>query len=86
MPYQEISATVTDKNLQAVKDAITAIETALPFLISLTDAERKQLFKVGPERLSFVQTRGRPRRTTPAFCPAVLTRRDLNPPWRCSRR
>jgi len=55
MPYQEISATVTDQNMQAVKDAITAVQTALPFLISLTEAERKQLHKTGASRLSFVQ-------------------------------
>jgi len=55
MPYQEISATVTDKQLQAVKDAIAAVQTALPFLISLTDDERKKLPKTGLARLSFVQ-------------------------------
>jgi hypothetical protein len=41
--------------MQAVKDAISTIETNLPFLISLTDDERRTLFKAGPKRLSFVQ-------------------------------
>jgi hypothetical protein len=55
MPYHNISAQISDKAMQAVKDAINAIETNLPFLISLTDAERKTLFKAGPKRLAFVQ-------------------------------
>lgn len=55
MPYQNISATVSDKAMQAVKDAIAEIESNLTFLISLTDDERKKLFKAGPKRLSFVQ-------------------------------
>ena len=55
MPYQNISAQVSDKAMQAIKDALAAIETNLPFLISLTDAERKSLFKAGPKRLSFVE-------------------------------
>ncbi len=55
MPYQNISATVSDKAMQAVKDAIAEIESNLPFLISLTDDDRRTLFKAGPKRLSFVQ-------------------------------
>jgi len=55
MPYQNISAQVSDKAMQAVKDALSAIESNLPFLITLTDDERKALFKAGPKRLSFVQ-------------------------------
>ncbi len=55
MPYQNISAQVSDQKMQAVKDAISTIETNLPFLISLTNDERRTLFKAGPKRLSFVQ-------------------------------
>ncbi len=55
MPYQNISAQVSDQKMQAVKDAISTIETNLHFLISLTNDERRTLFKAGPKRLSFVQ-------------------------------
>ena len=72
MPYQEISATVTDKNMQAVKDAITAIETALPFLITLTDAERKQLRKTGASRLSFVQNAAQAAQDNPDILPKTF--------------
>jgi len=70
MPYQEISATVTDQNMQAVKDAITAVQTALPFLISLTEAERKQLHKTGASRLSFVQNAAQAAQDNPNILPA----------------
>jgi hypothetical protein len=72
MPYQEISATVTDKQMQTVKDALTAIETALPFLISLTDQERKKLRKTGPERLPFVQGAGVAAQDNPDILPKTF--------------
>ena len=55
MPYQNISATVADKDVQAIKDAVTTIQQKLPFLVSLTAAERKGIFKTGPNSLSFVE-------------------------------
>lgn len=70
MPYQEISATVTDQKMQAVKDAITAIQTALPFLISLTEDERKQLRKTGASRLAFVQNAAQAAQDNPNILPA----------------
>ena len=55
MPYQNISASVSDANVQAIKDAVASIQQKLPFLISLTPDERKGIFKTGPNSLSFVQ-------------------------------
>jgi hypothetical protein len=55
MPYQNISATVSDADVQAIKEAVATIQTKLPFLISLTPDERKGIFKTGPNSLSFVQ-------------------------------
>ena len=55
MPYQNISATVSDATVQAVKDAVATIQQKLPFLVNLTPDERKGLFKAGPNSLSFVQ-------------------------------
>ena len=55
MSYQNISATVADKDVQAIKDAVATIQTKLPFLISLTPEERKSIFKTGPNSLSFVE-------------------------------
>ena len=55
MPYQNISAQISGETMQAVKNALATLETNLPFLIKLSDTERKALFKAGPKRLSFVQ-------------------------------
>ncbi|HEY2329033.1 MAG TPA: hypothetical protein VGI63_04390 [Verrucomicrobiae bacterium] len=55
MPYQNISATVSAANVQAIKDAVATIQQKLPFLINLTADERKGIFKTGPNSLSFVQ-------------------------------
>jgi len=55
MPYQNISATVSDADLQAIKAAVATIQQKLPFLITLLPGERKNLFKTGPNSLSFVQ-------------------------------
>jgi hypothetical protein len=55
MPYQNISATVSDADVAAIKAAIATIQQKLPFLISLTDAERKSLPKAGPNSLAFVE-------------------------------
>ncbi len=54
MPLQNIDATLTDADLQAVKDAFKTILQKLPFLVNLTAAERKTIFKTGPDSLSFV--------------------------------
>jgi hypothetical protein len=54
MPFQNIDATLTAADLQAVKEAFKTILQKLPFLVSLTAAERKTIFKTGPDSLSFV--------------------------------
>jgi hypothetical protein len=55
MPYQNIDASISAADLQAVKDALATIKQKLPFLITLTVDERKGTFKAGPNSLSFVQ-------------------------------
>ena len=55
MSYQNLSATVSAADLQAIRDALATIQVKLPFLVNLTPAERKALFKTGPNSLSFVQ-------------------------------
>ena len=55
MTCQNVSAEVTAADLQVIKDALATIRQKLPFLVNLTKAERKQLYKTGESRLSFVQ-------------------------------
>ena len=54
MPYQNIDASISAVDLQAIKDAFATIKQKLPFLVSLTVDERKSTFKAGPNSLSFV--------------------------------
>nr|VFJ60289.1 MAG: hypothetical protein BECKDK2373C_GA0170839_10804 [Candidatus Kentron sp. DK] len=55
MPYQNIDATLSPKDIEAIKAHIDAIVKKLLFLVNLTPKERKALFKAGPDSVSFVQ-------------------------------
>ena len=55
MPYQNIDAVIAPADLQAVKDAFATISQKLPFLVTLTAAERRTVFKAGPDSVSFVE-------------------------------
>lgn len=54
MPYQNISATLSDENLTHIKTAIATIQANMPFLISLTVDERRKRCKMGDKSLAFV--------------------------------
>ncbi|XHX77080.1 MAG: hypothetical protein RBJ76_21970 [Stenomitos frigidus ULC029] len=54
MPYQNISAKLTDADVQEIKEALATIEAKLPFLVNLTAEERRKLFKMGNKSLTFV--------------------------------
>ncbi|MBD2070314.1 hypothetical protein H6F93_22845 [Leptolyngbya sp. FACHB-671] len=54
MPYQNISATLTDEKLKEIKTAIATIQTNMPFLVNLTTDERRKRFKMGDKSLAFV--------------------------------
>ncbi|MBD2462021.1 hypothetical protein H6G89_13280 [Oscillatoria sp. FACHB-1407] len=56
MPYQNISATLSDADLQQIKTAFATIQDKLPFLITLTTEERRRLLKMGDKSLAFVNT------------------------------
>lgn len=55
MSYQNIDASLSAADMQAVKDAFATILQKLPFLVNLTPDERRSMFKAGPDSLSFVQ-------------------------------
>ncbi len=57
MPYQNISATLTETDLQAIRTSIASITAKLPFLITLLPAERRKAIKLtakGPDFLDKV--------------------------------
>lgn len=74
MPYQNIDAAVSATDLQAIKDAFAIIVNKLPFLVSLTGAERKATFKAGPDSLSFLTNAATAVRETPNIFPASFDR------------
>ena len=55
MSYSNIDATLSDADLQAIKDHYAGIISKLPFLVNLTNVERQRLLKTGSDSLSFVQ-------------------------------
>ena len=54
MPYQAISAAISDNKLQEIKTAIASIRANMPFLVSLTVDERRKRVKMGDKSLAFV--------------------------------
>ena len=54
MAENQISASLTPANRQAVMDAIATIKDKLPFLVDLTTEERRTLPKMGDKSRAFV--------------------------------
>jgi hypothetical protein len=54
MPNPNIDATLSTADAQAVADDINAIKQKLAFLVTLSNEERKGLFKTGASRLSLI--------------------------------
>jgi hypothetical protein len=57
MSYQNINATISPVDLQAVKDAVAVVLAKLPFLVNLTSAERQSIVKTGPTVSRLCRTR-----------------------------
>jgi hypothetical protein len=55
MAYQNITATLSQKDIQEIKAALQTIQQKLPFLITLSVEERRKLFKMGDKSLAFVK-------------------------------
>jgi hypothetical protein len=56
MAYQNITASLSPADIQEIKAAFATIEAKLPFLVTLSAEERRNLFKMGDKRLAFVNT------------------------------
>jgi hypothetical protein len=54
MPYQNITATLSNADIQQIKAALETIQQKLPFLVNLTAEERRSLCKMGDKSLAFV--------------------------------
>ncbi len=54
MTFPNIDASVSAADLQDIKDAFATIKAKLPFLVNLTNDERKSIAKTGSDSLTFV--------------------------------
>lgn len=77
MPYQNINATISPADVQAVKDSFAAILQKLPFLVNLTATERKALLKTGPGSLAFVQNAASAAQNNATIIPASFNTADF---------
>ncbi|MCS7053710.1 MAG: hypothetical protein NZM09_08245 [Ignavibacterium sp.] len=55
MPYQNISAEISDRDKREILDLVQQIESRLNFLINLTPEERQSIPKMGDKTIAFVQ-------------------------------
>ncbi|NEO43657.1 MAG: hypothetical protein F6K55_05785 [Moorea sp. SIO4A3] len=70
MPYQNITGTLSERDIEEIKTALQTIEQKLPFLINLTIEERRRLFKMGSKSLSFVNNSLTAAQSNPKVLPA----------------
>ncbi|MEH2201317.1 hypothetical protein [Nostoc sp.] len=56
MAYQNITASLSPEDVQEIKAAFATIQAKMPFLVTLSAEERRNLFKMGDKRLAFVNT------------------------------
>jgi hypothetical protein len=55
MSYQNISQSVSDTEMQAIKQALQTVTTNLAFLIALSTDEKRSLTKLGSKSVDFVR-------------------------------
>ena len=54
MPYQNISVSLVQADVDAIKTAIATINSKMPFLVTLDGAEKQSLVKLGSKSADFV--------------------------------
>jgi hypothetical protein len=74
MPYQNIDASLSAADLQAINDAFAAVLQKLPFLVNLTVDERRSTLKTGPDRVSFVKNANTAAQSHPEIFPASFSK------------
>jgi hypothetical protein len=54
MAYQNITGSLSPQDIQEIKAALQTIQKKLPFLVTLSNEERRRLLKMGDKSLAFV--------------------------------
>jgi len=74
VPYQNLDVSLPAADVAAIKAAVKTIEDKLPFLVTLTPDERKNLFKIGGgERVAFVQNSLTAAKNNPGVLPGAFS-------------
>ncbi|MEO7309786.1 MAG: hypothetical protein ABIX01_05280 [Chitinophagaceae bacterium] len=74
MPHGNISAVLSQQDVDDIKAAIKLIESKMPFLIALDVAEKTALFKQGPKSVDFVNDAMNATVNFPELLPPALDR------------
>ncbi|MEQ9670475.1 hypothetical protein [Coleofasciculus sp. G2-EDA-02] len=77
MSYQNISASLTDTDLEEINTALQTIEQKLPFLITLSPKERHDLYKMGDKSIAFVHNSLNAAQTNPGILPTNFNTEEL---------
>ena len=78
MQQNRINFTLTAEQKAAIITAVEALETALPFRVSLDNTERRRLFKLGSKSEGFVREALEAARNHAEFIPPSITLDDLD--------
>lgn len=73
-----IDTTLSAEQLAAVRAAVAALNDALPFLVSISAAERRRIMKLGPKSEGFVRQTHELAREHPEILPNGLVVADLD--------
>ncbi len=77
MSYHNLTATLADATIATIKTKLGEIEALLPFLISLSPAERKALPKISSASAFFVEDALTAASADPAFMPPYVSVSEL---------
>lgn len=77
MPYANISVTLSEADMQAVRASLDAIRAKLPFLVALTPKERQKLVKMGEKSVAFVKQCLQTVKDNPDLMPPTFNRQEF---------
>ena len=85
MKYRNISASLSNEDIVAIKEGIKAIVEKLPFLINLTPYERRLGFKMGNKSIAFVEEALDAAKRNPSILPPEFKIEDFDQDYRLAK-
>ena len=78
MQQNRMNVTLTSEQKATIIAAVEALESAIPFRLSLDNTERRRLLKLGSKSEGFVRQALEAARNHPEFVPAAISMEDLD--------